>query len=69
MSDTSVVHIGENSPEEVAFKLMKAIAAGESKSLISSMAGPASADRKWILDTYAECLNVVRDPRGRIHAK
>lgn len=57
MADTSVVHIGENSPEQVAFKLMQLIAINEGKT--------GSADRKWMLDTYAECLHVVRQPHLR----
>ncbi len=53
-----VVHIGENSPEEIAYKLLVTIAANEKKSLH----GAATADRKWLLDTYAECLSTVRNP-------
>jgi hypothetical protein len=42
MADTNtVVHIGENSPEQVV------------------------VDRKWLLDTYAECLRTVRQPWDR----
>ena len=63
MPDTPVIHIGENSPEQVAFKLLEAIAKVEMKSI--SMAkdlapGWTKADRKWILETYAECLDAVR---------
>lgn len=65
MSDTTVVHIGENSPEQVAYKLLQMIAAAEGKLLSATMAGPATADRKWLLDTYAECLIAVRMPAGR----
>ncbi len=65
MADAPVLHIGENSPEHVAYKLLQAIAAAESKLLTATMGGPATADRKWLLDTYAECLITVRNPLGR----
>jgi hypothetical protein len=63
MTDQTVLHIGENSPEHVAFKLMEIIAAAESKELRSVVAGPPKIDRTWLLDTYAECLRVTRGLR------
>jgi hypothetical protein len=45
MADKPVVHIGENSPEWVAYKLMHDILMTEKKT-------PANATRKDILDTY-----------------
>lgn len=65
MADTPVVHIGENSPEQIAYKLLQTIASNEGKSLHSSVAGKSTADRKWLLDTYAECLLAVRAPHNR----
>lgn len=61
MADAPEVHIGENSPEEVAYKLLVCIAKYEKK----TMYGPfiASADRTWLLDTYAECLETVKGHR------
>jgi len=60
MADSnSAVHIGENSPEQVAYKLMERIAHAEGKPLYS---GTASYDRNWVLTTYAECLRTVKDP-------
>ena len=56
-----VVHLGENSPEEVALKLTKTIASLENVSLLGHQQG--HADRKWLLDTYAECLKAVRGHR------
>jgi hypothetical protein len=57
MADAPVVHIGENSPEEVAFKLM---------SLIRHLQAQNSPkDMKGILDAYAECLRAVKDPYAR----
>jgi hypothetical protein len=58
----TVVHIGENSPEQVALKLLDVIANVEKRSLTSL--GPNPADRKWLLDTYAECLEAVRGFRS-----
>lgn len=65
MADAPVVHIGENSPEKIAYELLEAIASNEGKTLSGGMAGKASAERKWVLDTYAECLLTVRNPGGR----
>ena len=60
-----VVHIGENSPEGVAYRLLQNIAAAEGLHIGSN---PTSAlklrDRKWVLDTYAECLYAVRGHRS-----
>jgi len=69
MADTNtVVHIGENSPEQVAYKLMEKIADVENMILYTPSNGSRStvADRKWILDTYAECLKTVRNPANRV---
>ena len=60
MSDQSVIHIGENSPEKVAIDLLKLVAISEGKKLIGSN---TNADRKWILDTYAECFRTVQGNR------
>jgi hypothetical protein len=66
MADTPVViHQGENSPEQVAYKLLETIASNEGKTLRGSSVGKASAERKWLLDTYAECLQTVRLPGQR----
>jgi hypothetical protein len=59
MADNTTVHIGENSPEQIAFKLLERISSVEKLSLHSTNSGQA-ADRKWILSTYFECLQVVR---------
>ncbi len=65
MADAPVVHIGENSPEHIAFQLMLRIAHAEDVAL-SSMAETKNTTRKWILDTYAECLEAVRHPQDRL---
>ena len=65
MADQPVVHIGENSPEQVAFKLMQTIAWLEGYSIPTNNAtrmgksdDPSTKypDRKWVLDTYKECI-------------
>jgi hypothetical protein len=56
-----VVHIGENSPEQIAYKLLQTIASNEKKTLRGSP--NATADRKWLLDTYVECLAAVSGKR------
>jgi hypothetical protein len=58
MADKPEVHIGENSPEHVAFKLFLQINATEGK-----------RDRAEVLDLYAECLDAVRDPVSRLREK
>jgi hypothetical protein len=75
MADEAVVHTGGNTPEQVAYKLMHDIAAIEGKALLAVTGAPGAAasgrggkelpDRKWLLDTYAECLLAVRHPDGR----
>jgi hypothetical protein len=56
MADVPVVHMGENSPEQIAFKLMEQIAIAEDG---------LKGGRKGILDTYAECLMTVHFPHDR----
>jgi hypothetical protein len=64
MADAPVVHIGENSPEEVAYKLVVIIAQHEGKQLHTTPTRQATADRKWLLDTYAECLQATTGRRA-----
>jgi hypothetical protein len=56
MADKPVVHIGENSPEHVAYRLMQNVFEAEA---------PQKPSRQLILDTYAECLLAVLHPQGR----
>jgi|HubBroStandDraft_6_1064221.scaffolds.fasta_scaffold1788621_2 hypothetical protein len=65
MADQAVVHIGENSPEHVAYQLFRHISTVENKSVVTAGVN----DRAWILDTYAECLNTVRNPAGRVSSR
>lgn len=52
----TVVHIGENSPEQVAFKLLEIVAEIEGKVLHPHSGNRNQApSREWVLDTYKEC--------------
>ncbi|WP_332304708.1 hypothetical protein [Rhizobium sp. GR12] len=63
MSDKATVHIGENSAEQIAYKLFHHIADCEKKSLVGhNNNGYSAADREWILKTYAEAMNAVTNP-------
>ena len=62
MADAPVVHIGENSPEEVALKLVRVIGSAEGKTTLGG-APQGDMDRKWLLDTYAECFYAVKGYR------
>ena len=55
------VSFGENTPEFVAYLLMEDIASAEKKGLRveGGKTTKPLADRKWILDTYAECRTAV----------
>ncbi len=64
MADQAVVHIGENSPEHVAYRLLADVARAEGKRLTAPAGDRESPDRGYILDTYAECLNAVKDNRA-----
>jgi hypothetical protein len=56
MADKPVVHIGDNSPEHVAYQLMRDIQA-------SGAGFKLNTDQ--FLDLYAECLMAVRNPEGQ----
>jgi hypothetical protein len=63
MSEQPVV-IGINSPEYVAYQLFQHIAFIEGARYSAESTGTA-ATRQWILDTYAECVDAVRQGRAR----
>jgi hypothetical protein len=66
MAGEPVVHIGENSPEHVAFRLYQIIAFLEGRTNSAGFAKDGGgADRRYILDTYAECLECVKGYRAR----
>lgn len=62
MADNTVVHIGENSPEHVAYRLLLDIQRIERKAFYTGdlSSGWTTADRKWVLDTYSECLQAAK---------
>ncbi|ANY19734.1 hypothetical protein A6F68_01217 [Tsuneonella dongtanensis] len=60
MADQSAVHTGENSPEEVAFKLLQLIASVEQRE--SSGHGKNPMSREYIIRTYCQCLRAVHAP-------
>ena len=57
MAEASNVNVGENSPEQVAYKLMHDIARSEK----ITMAGMGiNSNREWIIRTYCQCLLAVK---------
>lgn len=62
MTDQPVSRTTENTAEHVAFQLMERVADVEGVSL-SRSGNDKLANRKWILDTYAECLDAARANR------
>lgn len=64
MVNETIVRISEKSPEQVAYELFRHVAAAE-KMTLGLGPNPSNTDRKWILDTYAECLQTVQNPYGR----
>ena len=66
MADNTVVHMGENSPEHVAYRLMGHIMGVEGKTFARDAGrGFATADRKYTLDLYAECLRATTGKRAK----
>lgn len=61
MADQVALRMGQ-SPEQIAYTLLRHVASAEQQSLDEG----ASGGREWILDTYAECLRTVRVPSGRL---
>ena len=59
MADETVVHIGENSPEQVAYKLLLMVSNAEKK---NAAQGNSTADRDWIVRTFCMCLKAVQQP-------
>jgi hypothetical protein len=59
MADSAVVHIGENSPQQVAYKLMKDIMLAEQMSLTGASSSATRVDRKYLLTLYYECARAT----------
>jgi hypothetical protein len=59
---TDPVRIDENSPEAVAYKLLRDIAVVEGRIFERHpREGRAPVDRRWLLDTYRECIRAVQE--------
>jgi hypothetical protein len=64
MADAApVVHIGENSPENFAFKMMLLMADVEKREPYGH--GDHPMDREWILRTYKQCRDAVSGSLSR----
>ncbi|MGE4077130.1 MAG: hypothetical protein AB7F22_16355 [Reyranella sp.] len=48
--------------ESVALELVKLIARSEGRRFAPGRSARSSADRQWILRTYAQCLQTIRRP-------
>lgn len=62
MVDLPVSRAVENTPEFVAYRLLERVAELEGVAL-SRGGKDKPASRKWLLDTYAECLDAARGAR------
>ncbi len=58
-----------DSPEIVALALLERIAHSEGRHFEAAPHEGSAADRRWILDTYFDCLNVVRGHRAQAAAE
>lgn len=64
MADQTTVHIGENSQEHVAHRLLHEVMLAEKKATGAASAdGWTRVDRKYLLDTFGECLQAVKGHR------
>jgi len=61
MAEQSVMNVNENTPEYVAYRLMRDILVVEKRNL-------EELSRGDLLDTYAECLTAVQGKRTRAPA-
>jgi hypothetical protein len=58
-----------DSPEVVALALLERVARSEGRHFDAKAADDMTpADRKWILDTYFECLNAAKGHRHHAEA-
>lgn len=61
MNNPSIVHVNENTQEHVAYRLFMDIAKAEGIVFVPDPPpGYQTAERKWILETYAACLKAVK---------
>ena len=64
MADKPAVQIGENTAEYIAYRLMHEIMAAEKMSLVGG-GDTKRVDRRYLLDSFAECMLAVSNPAGR----
>jgi hypothetical protein len=66
MKESQIIHIPSDASEgAVALTLLQLIVCAEGKRFDSFCGAGALVDKKWILDTYAECLLASRNPIDR----
>jgi hypothetical protein len=66
VTDQPSEHGVEDTAEHMAYRLFLHIADLETKNLHGDPSRDRTiADRKWVLDTYAECLRAIRMPEVR----
>jgi hypothetical protein len=56
---------GSWTPEHIAYVLLMAIANIEGKAFVKGAKGTVP-DRKWVLDTFAECMLATKSPEKRL---
>lgn len=61
MAGNTTLSVAENSPEYIAFRLMRDIASAEKVVLHGT---GTNSSREWILKTYMQCLCAVRSPNA-----
>ncbi|MEI7806370.1 MAG: hypothetical protein WCI56_13690 [Hyphomicrobiales bacterium] len=62
----NTTYLGASAAEDVALRLLEIIAALECRSLSADYQSPSGwrpADRKWLLDSYSDCLFAVQGQR------
>ena len=66
MADQPAMHIAENTPEHIAYRLLKDVMNLERMTLNAEPpTGWKTATRAYVLDTYLECIDAVRGLRKR----
>ncbi len=66
MKESQIIHIPPDASQEaVALTLLQLIVCAEGKRFDSFCGTGALVDKQWILDTYAECLLVTKNPVDR----
>ncbi len=62
-SRTVTLEVTPDSPEKIALDLLERVAFIESKRIGTNQEYLTKTDRKWLLDTYAECLTAAKGQR------